>query len=121
MKKNILAIEDEQDYLDNYKAWLSNEYHVDCVNNTPEAEKLLQEKRYHVAIIDLSMAPRGETENRENKNIQLYLAQHPEGTCSIVVTGTAQKLDIHQAWKDYGATELIEKDIFGSKLLFRGD
>lgn len=108
MKKNVIAIEDEKRWLDNYKAWLSKEWNLECIDETQKAEKLLQERRFHVVLLDLAMSIYDQSE-RQNKDIQTYLASHPEGTRCIIVSAVANKHDTQAAYERYNAESVIFK------------
>lgn len=116
MKIKVLAIEDEQRWLDNYKAWLSFKVDLDCADKTYEAENLLREKRYHIVILDLAMSHHDQSE-RQNIDVQRYLATYPEGTKCIVVSAVAGRSDTRDSLVKYKADSVIFKPEIDPSLL----
>src|SRR5437016_5040339 len=97
MKPRILAIDDDVDWLENFKAWIPEEKaNQDSVAITSDAIQMLQRNRYHVVLLDLSMDPHNPS-NRDNRVIQEYLATKPDGTLYIVISSVAQKADVRDS------------------------
>jgi DNA-binding NarL/FixJ family response regulator len=110
LKPRILAIDDEETtWLENFKAWIPEDIAIqDSAATTSQAIELLRKYRYHVVLLDLSMDVNNPF-NRENRAIQEYLATQPEGTLYIVVSGTAEKLEVRDAALRLGAWDVIFK------------
>ncbi len=109
MKPRILAIDDEATWIDNFKAWIPEEMAIqDSADTTSKALELLRRYRYHVILLDLSMDTHNPF-NRENHAIQEYLATRPEGTLYIIVSGTAEKVEVRDAAFRLGAWDVVFK------------
>lgn len=109
MKPRILAVDDETDWLENFRAWIPEDIAIqDSASTTLEAIGMLRRYRYNVALLDLSMDP-GNQFNRDNRVIQEYLATWPEGTRYIIVSGTADKADVRDSAYHLHASDVIFK------------
>ncbi|MDX6530324.1 MAG: hypothetical protein QOH41_2614 [Blastocatellia bacterium] len=104
-----MAIDDDVDFLENFKAWIPEEVaDQDSAGSTSGAVELLRQYRYNLVLLDLSMDPHNPS-NRENRAIQEYLATKPEGTLYIVVSGVAQKGEVRDSAFYLGAYDVIFK------------
>lgn len=109
MKRRILAVDDESDWLDNLKAWVPEEIAIqDSADTTLKAIELLRRYYYDLVLLDLSMVL-GDQANRDNDGIQTYLATRPEGTRYIIVSGTMQREEVREAAFRGGAFYVLFK------------
>jgi CheY-like chemotaxis protein len=109
MIPRILAIDDEEEWLRNFRAWIPQKVAVqDSAIATSEALAFLRRCRYHVVLLDLSMDVRDEL-NRANYAIQEYLSVRPEGTCYMIVSGTIKMPEAIDSAFHLNAYYIIEK------------
>jgi len=110
MKPRILAIDDEEEWLANFRAWIpDNVATQDSADTTIKAIEFLRQCRYHAVILDLSMDV-GDRENRANHAIQEHLATRPEGTPYIIVSGTIQISEVRDSAFHLNAYHVFFKD-----------
>ncbi len=89
MKPRILAIDDEEIWLESFRTSIPQNLAVqDSAISTEKAVEFLHRFRYHAVLLDLSMKL-GDKLNRANRGIQEYLSTHPEGTAYIVISANA--------------------------------
>lgn len=110
MKPRILAIDDEEEWLGNFRAWVPDKVALqDSADTTTKAIEFLRRCRYHAVILDLSMDV-GDRENRENHAIQEHLATRPDGTTYIIVSGTIQMSEVRDSAFHLNAFHVFFKD-----------
>lgn len=111
MRPRILSVDDEEEWLDNFRAWIPPDIaDQHSTKSTQEAVDLLRKYRYHLVLLDLSMT----TENaidRSNRSVQDYLANRPEGTVYIVVSGTVRKEEVKNAAYSLNAFDVVFKEL----------
>jgi CheY-like chemotaxis protein len=109
MIPRILAIDDEEEWLKNFRAWIPQKLAVqDSAGATSEASAFLRRCRYHVVLLDLSMDVRDDL-NRTNYAIQEYLSVKPEGTTYMIVSGTIKMPEAIDSAFHLNAYYIIEK------------
>ena len=56
--RHVLLVEDSESAIDDICLWLDEEnYHVTVARGLDEARELFQQKHFHAAIVDISLAP----------------------------------------------------------------
>ncbi len=109
MKMRVLAIDDEERWRGNFKAWIPRDLAIcDTAGTTAEAVTFLRHFRYDVVLLDLSMDV-NDPANRANRPIQEYLATRPDGTLCIVVSATAEKTEVRDLAYRLNASDVIFK------------
>ena len=117
MAKRILAIDDEKNWLDNFRAWIPEELaELHTAQTTGEAISYLRKYYYDLVLLDLSMDLEADW-NRENKIIQDYLSTHPDGTRYIIISGTAERDEVRDAFSHHGVSDIIFKTEIEASLL----
>lgn len=117
MKPRILAIDDEKDWLDNFRAWLPEKLAVqDSAMSTSEAADFLRRYRYHVVLLDLSMDV-SDALDRSNSALQAYLSTRPEGTRYLIISGTARRSELIEGPYHLSASYIIEKGMLDLGIL----
>ena len=83
---NILAIEDDYEWIENYKLMLEEyPFNIDSATTAEEGISKLSKKHYRLVLLDLSLDP-SNTSNRDSELIQKYLKGSPNGIQYIVVS-----------------------------------
>jgi CheY-like chemotaxis protein len=110
MRPRILAIDDEQEWIDNFKAWIPSDIaDQDSASETQQAISFLQRFRYHVVLLDLSMMTEDRLD-RSNWFIQDYLSTRPDGTAYLIVSGTIRKEEVKKSAYSLNAVNVIFKE-----------
>jgi DNA-binding NtrC family response regulator len=111
-KPKLLIVEDELYSQIYYSSVLEGDYDLSIVPTVDSAKKVLQETKFKLAIVDLSL-PGGE----DGLSLIRYLClMHPEITASIVISAHAYPKNREEAL-DAGAAEFITKPIMADALL----
>lgn len=108
---SILVVDDEPDICANLADILSDlGYHVDVAGDGPSALKLVSQRHYDVALLDLKMPGMD--------GIELYrrLKEVRADTVAIIVTAYASDATAQQAL-DAGALEIVSKPVEPQNLL----
>ena len=110
MTRQVLAIDDELDWRENFRSWIpASVADVQVAGTTREAVTCLRQRHYDVVLLDLAMTTQDAT-SRGNSEIQDYLSTRPEGTLYIVVSGTIEKLEVRDVAFRKNANNLIFKE-----------
>jgi CheY-like chemotaxis protein len=109
MRKRLLAVDDQTEWLENFRAWIPEGIaEQDSAATTQRAVELLRRYRYDVVLLDLSMDV-NDSFNRSNQGIQEYLATKPEGTQYIIVSGVVEKAEVRDSLVHLNAFDIIFK------------
>jgi DNA-binding NtrC family response regulator len=107
----ILVVDDESDTCDNLKDILTDlGYQVDTANDGTGALKLVNERFYDVALLDLKMP------GMNGLDLYRHIKAVRAGTVAIVVTAYATS-ETAQAALDAGAWQVLPKPVDFSRLL----
>lgn len=110
IKKRILVVEDQKSERETYVDYLELDgYDVDAASNLGEALAAINNRTYHVALVDIMLAGPEDRENRDGLEVLQRLQELREGTKAIVLSGQPAKKDVHDMWKDYGISDYIFK------------
>ena len=109
---NILIVEDDSEWIENYRRWLSQDtFNIDESSSSSIALEKLRTKYYSLLILDLSLDP-DNPGNRDSIDVQEYLQRHPEGTLHIVSSAHAEKEDVRKAAFKYKSIDVFFKNEF---------
>lgn len=109
-QRSILVVEDEPHWQAILKRILEQKhYHVETAKNYSEAIEQLQQKDFHLAIVDLRL---NEIDENNRDGIALLRNVFNRDIPAIIVTGYATPTLIERARKEYGEFSLIEKSNF---------
>jgi DNA-binding response OmpR family regulator len=112
IKPKILIIEDEFSSQVYYTAVLEEDYDLSIAPNVVAAKKLLLEKRFNLAIVDLALPG-----DEDGLSLIRYLRkEHPEINASIAITAHAYPENREDALTA-GAAEFLVKPILTEALL----
>jgi len=111
-KPKLLIVEDEIYSQIYYSHVLEADYDLSIAPTVDRAKKLLQETKFKLAIVDLSL-PGGED---GLSLIRFLCREHPEITASIAITAHAYPKDQEDTF-EAGATEFFTKPILSKALL----
>lgn len=117
-KERILIVEDDPNWVDNYKRWLRDEYLIDVSATAKGALEMLKTKYYALVLLDLSLSPTYH-DDRTSEEVQIYLKNTAEGTKHIIISGHADKNDVRKASISYKAFDVFfKKDDFENLVPF---
>jgi DNA-binding NarL/FixJ family response regulator len=109
---HVLLVEDDAGWRSILTELLSDAGHtVQTANSFGEAWGYLQRKRYHLAVVDLSLA-RASAPHPNLDGMRLLEALHASQIPAIVVSGVATPEDIEYAYSEYHIFACLEKQTF---------
>ncbi len=107
--KRVLLVEDNRDLLNEYEEIVSSAgYSVDLAHDLAGAIQMVNEKTFHVAIIDIQLDPDDE-HNQDGLAVLERLRELDEGTEAIILSGQP-KLDVAiDAYEKFKIVHYLEK------------
>lgn len=109
-KKRILLVEDVNSVQKAYKSSLELEgYSVTIASDLGEALDILNERTFHVALVDIMLDGEKNESNRDGVKIISKINELNEGTLIIPVTGQRQKSFVRDSFKDFGVFDFLDK------------
>jgi len=108
-KDRILIVEDDLEWVGNFKRWLGKDYAIDEALTAGMALDYLRTKYYTLVLLDLSLHP-SDPDDRTSEEVQNFLKNHIDGTKHIIISGHAHKNDVRKGTIGYKAYDVFFKD-----------
>lgn len=116
---HVLLVEDDAGWRSILTELLQDAGHsVQTANSFGEAWGYLRRRRYHLAVVDLSLA-RASAPHHNLDGMRLLEALHASQIPAIVVSGVATPEDIEYAYSEYHIFACLEKQTFDRHVFLR--
>lgn len=113
-KGRILVLDDDERWLHAFVSILQQaDFHVDAASSTEEAEELLRNSFYHLAILDISMLPGDGSDERGMVLLGTLDAANLLGAMDVIVVsayGTMERM--RKVFKQYKVSDFQPKEDF---------
>ena len=111
--RHVLLVEDSESAIDDICLWLDEEnYHVTVARGLDEARELFQQKHFHAAIVDISLAP-NDKQNIDGYRLIQWINSQPvlkDVLPCICLLYTSDAAD-ERSSVDLGGRRIIKKKI----------
>jgi len=109
-KKRVLLVEDIRSTRETFESSLELEgYDVTAVANLKDAIDAVNQRNFHVALVDIMLDGKKKTANRDGVEVIKRIHQLDEGTHVIPLTGQDSRTFVRDSFAELGVFDFIDK------------
>jgi response regulator RpfG family c-di-GMP phosphodiesterase len=109
-RTRILILEDDEDYVDTLEGYLKEDHDVYSASDLDEAQKLLGQQTFHLAIVDISLVL-GDSKDEQGFDLieDLRATEILRDMSIIIVTAYPTEERVRKAFKRFRVHDFIDK------------